>query len=187
MLKCENLPRTNSTIFGAQSNFNCTKTLIPFPWIKGASAENILNLKWLRSKSYKAWKFKKRKGPMKLTVDPCLGCARFAKIASELTKTWSSGDTEFGVWIGNCNGKVWKSTEDKLHKIWNSKYFSQITAKRAHPCDRLFPPTDSDSDTDTDSYTMQNFFYWLRFWFLIFEFSLNRTGFQWIQRIQGNW
>ena len=26
-----------------------------------------------------------------------------------------------------------KSTEDKLHKIWNSKYFSKKTAKRAHP------------------------------------------------------
>ena len=62
-----------------------------------------------------------------------LGCARFAKIASELTKTWSSGATEFWAWIGNCNVKVWKSTEDKLHKIWNSKYFSQISAKRAHP------------------------------------------------------
>ena len=62
------------------------------------------------------------------------GCARFAKIASELTKAWSSGTTEFGVWIGNCNVKVWKSTEDKLHKIWNSNYFSQISAKRAHPC-----------------------------------------------------
>ena len=61
------------------------------------------------------------------------GCARFAEIASELTKAWSSGATEFGVWIGNCNVKVWKSTEDKLHKIWNSKYFSQISAKRAHP------------------------------------------------------
>ena len=62
-----------------------------------------------------------------------LGCARFTEIASELTKTASSGATEFGVWIGNCNVKVWKSTEDKLHKIWNSKYFSQISAKWAHP------------------------------------------------------
>ena len=61
------------------------------------------------------------------------GCARFAEIACELTKAWSSGATEFWVWIGNCNVKVWKSTEDKLHKIWNSKYFSQISAKRAHP------------------------------------------------------
>ena len=26
-----------------------------------------------------------------------LGCARFAEISSELTKTWSSGDTECGV------------------------------------------------------------------------------------------
>ena len=61
------------------------------------------------------------------------GCARFAEIASQLTKAWSSGATEFGVWIGNCNVKVWKSTEDKLHKIWNSKYFSQISTKWAHP------------------------------------------------------
>ena len=109
----------------------------------------------------------------KLGVQAPQGCARFAEIASELTKTLSSGATEFrvwignynvkvwnlprtnstkyetqnilvkfqqnehtpefGVWIGNCNAKVWKSTEDKLHKIWNSKYFSQISAKRAHP------------------------------------------------------
>ena len=61
------------------------------------------------------------------------GCACFAEIASELTKTWSSGATECRVWIGNCNVKVWKSTQDKLHKIWNSKYFGQISAKRAHP------------------------------------------------------
>ena len=56
-----------------------------------------------------------------------------AKRAHPKKKTWSSGATEFGVWIDNCNVKVWKSTEDKLHKIWNSKYFSQISAKRAHP------------------------------------------------------
>ena len=68
-----------------------------------------------------------------ITTEDKQGCARFAEIASELTKTWSSGATEFGVWIGNCNVKVRKSTEDKLHKIWNSKYFSQISAKRAHP------------------------------------------------------
>ena len=44
-------------------------------------------------------------------------CARFAEIWSELTKSWSSGATEFWVWIGNCNVKVWKSTEQKLHNI----------------------------------------------------------------------
>ena len=53
------------------------------------------------------------------------GCARFAEILSELTKTWSSGATECGVWIGNCNVKVWKSTEHKLHKIWRSLKFQQ--------------------------------------------------------------
>ena len=51
------------------------------------------------------------------------GCARFAEIASELTKTWSSNATEFWVWIGNYNVKVWKSTEDKLHNIWRSVKF----------------------------------------------------------------
>ena len=61
------------------------------------------------------------------------GCARFAEIWSELTKTWSSGATQFWVWIGNSNVKVWKSTEDKLHKRWNSNYFCQISAKQAHP------------------------------------------------------
>ena len=54
-----------------------------------------------------------------------LGCARFAENLSELTKTWSSGATECGVWIGNCNVKVWKSTEHKLHKIWRSVQFQQ--------------------------------------------------------------
>ena len=43
---------------------------------------------------------------------------KFGQFSSELTKTWSSGATECGVWIGNCNAKVWKSTEHKLHKIW---------------------------------------------------------------------
>ena len=53
------------------------------------------------------------------------GCARFAENWSELTKTWSSGATEFWVWIGNCNVKVWKSTEDKLHNYWRSVKFEQ--------------------------------------------------------------
>ena len=53
------------------------------------------------------------------------GCARFAEILSELTKTWSSGTTECGVWIGNCNVKVWKFTEHKLHNIWPSVKFQQ--------------------------------------------------------------
>ena len=51
------------------------------------------------------------------------GCARFAENLSELTKTWSSGATECGVWIGNCNVKVWKSTEHKLYNIWRSVQF----------------------------------------------------------------
>ena len=54
-----------------------------------------------------------------------LGCARFAEILSELTKTWSSGATECRVWIDNCNVKVWKSTEHKLHNIWRSVKFRQ--------------------------------------------------------------
>ena len=53
------------------------------------------------------------------------GCARFTENLSELTKTWSSGATECGVWIGNCNVKVWKSTEHKLHNIWRSVKFLQ--------------------------------------------------------------
>ena len=55
---------------------------------------------------------------------------KFGKLSSELTKTWSSGATECRVWIGNCNVKVWKSTEHKLHKIWHSLKLQQ---KRAHP------------------------------------------------------
>ena len=62
-----------------------------------------------------------------------LGCARFAEIASELTKAWSSGATEFGVWIGNCNVKVWKSTEDKLHKISNSNYLVKFQQNEHTP------------------------------------------------------
>ena len=61
------------------------------------------------------------------------GCARFDEIWSELTKSWSSGATEFRVWIRNYNVKMWKSTEDKLHNIWNSKYFCQISAKTSTP------------------------------------------------------
>ena len=38
-------------------------------------------------------------------------------------KLGSSGATECRVWIGNCNVKVWKSTEHKLHKIWRSVKF----------------------------------------------------------------
>ena len=81
MLKCENLPSTNSIISGAQWNFSKTST------------------------------------------PP--GCARFTENLSELTKTWSSGTTECGVWIGNCNVKVWKSTEHKLRNIWRSVKFQQ--------------------------------------------------------------
>ena len=40
-------------------------------------------------------------------------------------KNLSSGATECRVWIGNCNVKVWKSTEHKLHNIWRSVKFRQ--------------------------------------------------------------
>ena len=50
---------------------------------------------------------------------------KFWRFSSELTKTWSSGATECRVWIGNCNVKVWKSTEHKLHNIWRSVKFQQ--------------------------------------------------------------
>ena len=65
-----------------------------------------------------------------------LGCARLLKFwqfSSELTKTWSSGTTECRVWIGNCNVKVWKSTEHKLHKIWRSLIFCTNWGKWVHP------------------------------------------------------
>ena len=62
---------------------------------------------------------------------------KFGQCSSELTKTWSSGATEYGVWIGNCNVKVWKSTEHKLHKIWHSLKFCVNSGKRAHPRWRL--------------------------------------------------
>ena len=58
---------------------------------------------------------------------------KFWQFTSKLTKTWSSGATECRVWIGNCNVKVWKSTEHKLHKIWRSLKFCTNLGKRAHP------------------------------------------------------
>ena len=48
-------------------------------------------------------------------------------------KLGSSGATEFRVWIGNCNVKVWKSTEYKLHKIWRSLEFLIKSGKRTRP------------------------------------------------------
>ena len=53
------------------------------------------------------------------------GCARFAEIWSELTKNWRSGATEFGVWVDNCNVKMWISTEQKLHNFWRSANFER--------------------------------------------------------------
>ena len=50
---------------------------------------------------------------------------KFGHFSCELKETWSSGATECGVWIGNCNVKVWKSTEHKLHNIWRSVKFQQ--------------------------------------------------------------
>ena len=50
---------------------------------------------------------------------------KFWQFWSELTKTWNSGATECGVWIGNCYVKVWKTPQ----------YLSltKISAKRVHP------------------------------------------------------
>ena len=41
--------------------------------------------------------------------------------------------TEFLVWIGNCDVKVRKSTEEKLHKIWNSNFFAKIQENEHTP------------------------------------------------------
>ena len=97
------------------------KSFINNPWkqIMYMSFWGVLILLkfWLFSSELtKTWEFSCHRMP---------GCARFAEIWSELTKTWSSGATEFWVWIGNCNVKVWKSTEDKLHNIWRSVKFEQ--------------------------------------------------------------
>ena len=51
---------------------------------------------------------------------------KFSQSSSELTKAWSSGATECRVWLGNCNVKVWKSTEHKLQNIWPSLKFAEI-------------------------------------------------------------
>ena len=58
---------------------------------------------------------------------------KFWQFSNELTKTWSSGTTECRVWIGNCNVKVWKSTEHKLHKIWCSLKFLHKFRKTSTP------------------------------------------------------
>ena len=59
----------------------------------------------------------------------------FWHFSSELTETWISGATESG---------VWKSTEHKLHKIWRSVKFCQLSAKTSTPqrnssCDNFVP------------------------------------------------
>ena len=58
---------------------------------------------------------------------------KFGNFSCELKETESSGATEIEIWIGNFNVKVWKSTEQKLHKIWHSLKFSTNLGKRAHP------------------------------------------------------
>ena len=62
----------------------------------------------------------------------------FWQFSSEPTKTWSSGSTECRIWIGNCNVKVWKSTEHKLHKIWRCTQFQQNEHTPA-PCPYWWP------------------------------------------------
>ena len=48
-------------------------------------------------------------------------------------RSWSSGTTKFWVWIGNCNVKVWKSTEHKLHKMWNSNFLPKFRKTSTPP------------------------------------------------------
>ena len=97
---------------------------------------------------------------------------KFGQFSSELTKTWSSGATKCGVWIGNCNVKVWKSTEHKLQKMWcwlkfqmTQRYSSplskfkdrfksggatfSVTIFHLNPCDRLLKIRCSKWDKDT--------------------------------------
>ena len=55
-----------------------------------------------------------------------LSCTHFTgHFSPEYTKTKSLGATESRVWLGNCNVKVGKSTESKLHKIWQSVNFAK--------------------------------------------------------------
>ena len=65
---------------------------------------------------------------------PCgvLVLLKFWQFSSKLTKTWSSGATECRVWIANCNVKVRKSSEHKLHNIWRSVKFKQNEHTPAH-------------------------------------------------------
>ena len=78
--------------------------------------------------SYSSPLFEKTQSLVHLVVFIALGVLvllKFWQFSSELTKTWSSGTTECRVWIGNCNVKVWKFTEHKLHNIWHSVKFQQ--------------------------------------------------------------
>ena len=63
----------------------------------------------------------------------CSFCRNFDSFQVNSQKLGSSGATECRVWIGNCDLKVWKSTEHKLHKIWRSLKFCTNLGKRAHP------------------------------------------------------
>ena len=60
----------------------------------------------------------------KLTKCMCSFCWN-VQFSSEIITTGSSDTTESKVWIDNCNAKLWKSTEYKLHKIWCSTKFQQ--------------------------------------------------------------
>ena len=63
-----------------------------------------------------------------------LKCWQFS---SELPKNLEFS-TECGVWTGNCNVKVCKSTEHKLHKIWRSLKCCTNWGKQAHPENHRF-------------------------------------------------
>ena len=57
----ENISGSHKTVFLIiKTLFSIVKTSIPFPWIKEASAGNIMNLRWLRPKFYNAWQIESK-------------------------------------------------------------------------------------------------------------------------------
>ena len=77
--------------------------------------------------------------PARYTPEVCSFSWNLHSFPVNSQKLGSSGATECGVWIGNCNVKVWKSTEHNLHKTWRSLEFCVKSGKRAHPREGTSP------------------------------------------------
>ena len=68
-----------------------------------------------------------------IVAGACSFCWNLDSFLLNWQKLGSSGMTQCGVWIGNCNLKLWKYIEDKLQKIWRSLTFCKNWGNQAHP------------------------------------------------------